>query len=71
MKIKNGPSVTYEMVFAIWPRRTYSLMSDGCYHPSKLAIGRLVRSTSMGAVMYHKHSELEHHFRDAAKMVSE
>lgn len=58
MKIKNGPALTYELVYKFFPVTIMTKKADGYYHENGIARGVLVKSLSMGRVMYHKPEEL-------------
>ena len=57
MKIENGPTLTYELVYRVLPRMTWTL-KDGFYQRNGYKRGSLVMSKSFGDKMYHEVSEL-------------
>lgn len=66
MKSENGPTVTYELVYRYSRKPVHSLGADGYYHQLGTARGVLVKSVSMGRVMYHKPEEMLQWKCDAA-----
>lgn len=58
MKAENGPTVTYELVYRYSRKPIHSLGADGYYHQIGTDRGVLVKSVSMGRVMYHKPEEM-------------
>lgn len=58
MKVNNGPILTYELVYKFFWVEVHSLRSDGYHHLDGHERGCLVKSESMGRVMYHRPREL-------------
>jgi len=54
MKSNNGPTVKYELVKCFTPRVLHRLGEDGFFHNDGIGAGILVKSTGMGADMYHR-----------------
>lgn len=71
LKTMNGPTVSYELVYCIFPRKIYKLRDNGFYSPCGYMRGHLVRSESMGGVMYHDISELMQYKCDANRCFTE
>jgi hypothetical protein len=58
METMNGLTVKYVLVYRIFPRTVTTLKDDGFYHDDGRERGHLVKSESMGRVMYHRVEEL-------------